>query len=363
MSDHGGNDRGGIPAELIVEEAGDPIFVVTCEEDTFRYAYVNEAYEAAVGKTAEEITGTTPVDLHGEGAGTAIENHYRHSVDQQTGISYDVELDGDSGPHHWEITLSPIVEDGTVTKLFGIAQEVTTRVLREAQVANQRDRLQVLNKVIRHDIRNEMMVARGYGDALAGFVDEGGQEYLEIVLEAVENTIDLTSRMRDLTEAMLREEIDPRPVDLQRTIEDSVDRLRDRHESAVITVAGPVGPESGTAGDVKVLADELLDTVVHNLLQNAIVHNDKPVPRIEVSIDLDDDTAIVTFADNGPGIPEDRKDALFGEGAKGPESPGTGLGLYLVKSIVDNYGGTIRVEDNDPEGCRFIVELRRPPAE
>ena len=356
------DDSASIPAETIVEQASDPIFVVDCDGGTFTYTYVNAAYEAAVGEAAEEILGATPVEVHGDGVGHAIESAYRQCVDSQTGVTYEVELDGDPTPRHWETKLSPIVDQGSVHCLFGIVQETTARVDRERRATSQRDRLQVLNTVVRHDIRNEMMVARGYSDALESYVEDDGREYLEIVREAIENTIDLTGRMRDLTDAMLREESDPRPVDLYRAVDDSVDRMRDRYEEAVITVDGPTGDVDPTIGDVHVLADELLETVVHNLLQNAIVHNDKPVPQVAVTIEATGETVRLTVADNGPGIPENRKAALFGEGAKGPESPGTGLGLYLVKSIVDNYSGDVRIEDNDPEGCRIVVELQRPSA-
>ena len=61
--------------------------------------------------------------------------------------------------------------------------------------------------------------------------------------------------------------------------------------------------------------------------------------------------------DDGPGIPDDRKTAVFGKGEKGPGSDGTGLGLYLVRTLVVSYGGEIRVEDNDPRGSVFLVEL------
>ena len=73
------------------------------------------------------------------------------------------------------------------------------------------------------------------------------------------------------------------------------------------------------------------------------------------------ETVRVTIADNGPGIPDEQKRTVFGKGEKGVDSPGTGIGLYLVETLVDQFGGDVWIEDNDPKGSVFVVEL--PKAE
>uniref|UniRef100_UPI00260BACAD ATP-binding protein n=1 Tax=Halorientalis sp. TaxID=1931229 RepID=UPI00260BACAD len=64
------------------------------------------------------------------------------------------------------------------------------------------------------------------------------------------------------------------------------------------------------------------------------------------------------IADNGPGVPDERKDEIFGRGEKGLESSGTGLGLYLVDTLVDRYGGDVYATDSD-EGAEFVIRLQR----
>jgi len=63
-------------------------------------------------------------------------------------------------------------------------------------------------------------------------------------------------------------------------------------------------------------------------------------------------------ADNGRGVSDKHKEEIFAHGNQGLESEGTGIGLHLVKTLVDRYGGTVWVEDNDPEGAIFCVELQ-----
>jgi signal transduction histidine kinase len=67
---------------------------------------------------------------------------------------------------------------------------------------------------------------------------------------------------------------------------------------------------------------------------------------------------VIRVADNGPGIPDDQKETVFGKGEKGLDSQGSGIGLYLVQTLVTTYGGSIWIEDNDPEGSVFAVELQ-----
>jgi signal transduction histidine kinase len=113
----------------------------------------------------------------------------------------------------------------------------------------------------------------------------------------------------------------------------------------------------GSIPDVEVVGNDMLGSVFRNLLRNATQHNDKTPPEVTVSAAEHDDIVEVRIADNGPGVPDAQKDEIFGRGEKGLESSGAGIGLYLVQSLVDTYGGDVFVEDNDPEGAVFVVEL------
>ncbi|MEA5386563.1 ATP-binding protein [Haloarculaceae archaeon H-GB2-1] len=112
----------------------------------------------------------------------------------------------------------------------------------------------------------------------------------------------------------------------------------------------------------------MLDSVVRNLVENAVQHNDTDDPTVAVSAEERVDTAAVRVADDGPGVPDDAKESIFGKGEKGLDSEGVGLGLYLVNQLVDLFGGSVHVEDRtdsfeaveedgDPRGAVFVVEL------
>jgi len=65
----------------------------------------------------------------------------------------------------------------------------------------------------------------------------------------------------------------------------------------------------------------------------------------------------VRNADDGPRIPDDRKGNVFGKGDNGIGSPGTGIGLYLLETLLDEFGGDVWIEDNEPTGAVGCVEL------
>ncbi len=114
-----------------------------------------------------------------------------------------------------------------------------------------------------------------------------------------------------------------------------------------------------------VRANDLLRDVFVNLVGNAIKHTGNQAD-ITISLDVVGSNCNrhyrVSVEDNGPGIPDDFKDRIFNRMLKGAyKSKGMGLGLYLVKSLVDGYNGRVWVEDRVPgdhtKGARFVVML------
>ncbi|MFB6301524.1 MAG: sensor histidine kinase [Haloferacaceae archaeon] len=110
---------------------------------------------------------------------------------------------------------------------------------------------------------------------------------------------------------------------------------------------------------MEVLATPLLSSVCTNVLDNAVFHNDADRIRIEVGADVEDDVVQVRIADNGPGIPDAQKRAVFDQGEQGIDSTESGVGLFLVDQLVERFGGLARIEDNNPRVAIVCVELRR----
>jgi signal transduction histidine kinase len=246
-----------------------------------------------------------------------------------------------------------------------IDQEVLTRAIRYAIERKEREealrerteQLEILNRIVRHDIRNDVAVIQGWGEALDEYVEESGDAYLQRIDDAARHIVDLTSTARDVVETIGGEEtLDVDTVSLRPLLREEVEKKQSAYDEATFVCGGEI-----PAVDVR--ANEMLSSVFGNLFTNAVRHNDKDEPRVEISVDVDGSTVRAAVADNGPGIPDAHKETIFGKGERSLDSPGTGIGLYLVDYLVDEFGGEVTVEDNDPEGAVFTVDLVRAPPE
>ncbi len=275
---------------------------------------------------------------------------------------------GDGDTRYYQTTKIPFKPPGRDERaVLGYARDVTELKEYEHQLETQRNNLEVLNKMVRHDIRNNLQLVVAYAETLESHVDEEGEAYLEQVIESAHQAVDITQAARDVAEVMLQTDSELDSVSLRSVLEGEIENVRSRFDEAIIDTAAPIP-------DLTVTADDMLASVFRNLLQNAVVHTDAEVPVVEVAVEEDESVARIHIADNGPGIPDERKDAIFEEGNTGLESEGTGLGLYLVRTLVGQYGGDVWVEDRDrpmslrPDGAagidlsggaEFVIELPR----
>jgi signal transduction histidine kinase len=243
--------------------------------------------------------------------------------------------------------------------------DITDRTLAErdvaesaAELSRQRDHLALLNQVVRHDIRNDIQLVLSHAEILEDAVPAADRHHLDRVLEQATHIVELTDAVRDLSEVIV-EETEPvlSDVNLGAVLQSEIDKVKSAYATAEQGVR--VTGTDDIPFDVDVRANEMLSSVVGNLLSNAVIHNDSAQSHIDIDVDVSTDTVAVTVADNGVGIPEADWQAVFGRGEMSIDSPGTGLGLYLVDRLVALYGGSVWISDSDLGGTAFHLEFRR----
>jgi signal transduction histidine kinase len=230
---------------------------------------------------------------------------------------------------------------------------------------------EILNRIVRHDIRNKMAVSMGYAELLTDAVTGEQRDHLENVLHSTKQVIEITKEARDVAEALANSgEVELENIAVAPTLETALDEIKQTYPDATVTVDGALPTET-------VRANDFLGSVFRNVLSNAVIHNESAESRVTVSTTVTEDTVIVDIADNGPGIPDHIResvsaptqsigdiDSMAGDAeGEGPENSGSasehGVGLRLVCLLVDQYGGDIRFTDNDPEGTVVTIELGR----
>jgi len=209
--------------------------------------------------------------------------------------------------------------------------------------------LQFMHSILRHDVLNSMTVVRARAEHLDGELDDTHQESIDAIHNQAESVIDLSQRARATVNALAaNSRVSPEPVDLSTELREEIATVRSTYDDITLVADVP--------DDIYVLADDMLAAVFGNLLGNAVQHNDADDPWIDVRVRAGSETVAVRIADNGPGIPDEQKEKIF---EQGHSSDGGGFGLFFVRTMVNHYGGSVEVTDNEPRGAVFTVELPR----
>lgn len=220
------------------------------------------------------------------------------------------------------------------------------------QAETERARLEFLHSSLRHNVLNGLNIILGTVDGLDGTVDDAYDDDLEVIRRRGEELIRFTEGTNALMGNFLnRRDTATRPIDLSASITDAVEKARGQYGHAAFSVEGP--------DDIYIDGDDFVSELLWNLLSNAVVHNDKPTPTVSVTLTRTDGAVLVSVADNGPGIADEEKEYYLEWNVKGAESAGTGLGLSIANTVAARYGGTLWIEDNEPEGTVVHVDLPR----
>jgi len=343
--------------DAIVHNTSESIYIKTLDG---RYSFINDVGAATFGLTPEAVVGKTDEELFDPESATSIRADDRYVVETESAETWERVRYVDGREHVFIDNKFPFYdEDDEIGGIVGVSRDITDRKAYERQLEEQRDGLDLLNKVVRHDIRNNLQIVLGYGEMLEEHVDGEGETHLQKVLTNAESAVELTHTAADLAAVMVSPERVPIEMSLDTVLQMQIAELRESFDEATVTV-------DGSLPSVAVLADEMLSSVFRNLLKNAVQHNDKAQPTVTVSTQTDADTVTVRIADNGPGIPASIRSSIFGQGEKGLGSEGTGVGLYLVRKLVEAYGGEVWLDDGEEprlgetdDGAVFAVKLPR----
>ncbi|WP_174811936.1 sensor histidine kinase [Salinadaptatus halalkaliphilus] len=267
------------------------------------------------------------------------------------GDRYDVEhriITGD-GETKWVRQKAKIeFDDGLPTDATGVVQDVTDRKAYERRLEAQNEQLDVLNRIIRHDLRNQLNVIDGYAAVLEEHSDATAPLATEI-RTVTEDLLEMAEEIRTANR-LLVEGDDYHRVDVEAIVEAAMASVRDEYDTFTCACSIDDG--------LWVRGTNALEIALEQIVENAIEHNDAATPRVEISAEhcSETDTVSIRIADNGPGIPDSERELLTGTRERSQIEHSSGLGLWVVNWIVSSVEGTLGFETDD-DGTVVTLEL------
>mgnify|MGYP006282943351 CR=1 FL=1 len=326
----------------LVEAARDPMFVLDAEGHVTLY---NEAMARIVD--ADELEGRALTALFEAGERGQIATLLDGL---RTGESeweqYELRLTEESGSERlYEATVGALRDDARFAGTVGTLRDITERDRRTHEL----DLLkQVLDRVLRHNIRSQLTVVQSYAEQLRdGTVER--QVAGESILDSVDSLLATSEKAREI-ERLVDNETDRRTLDLATVASTAVDSVAADHPDSVYEVEVP---------SVRVRAHPALETAVRNAVENAVVHTDDSAVRLTARVT--DDSVELRISDDGPGIPDTDLSAIE-ERAETPLQHTSGAGLWLIDWVVDRSGGALAF-DSDGDGTTVRIELDRSDAD
>ncbi len=348
--------------DAVVTTASEGIITI---DDAGRIQSFNPAAERLFGHTAAEVAGRNVSMLMPEPDRSRHDDYLRRYLDggeaHIIGFGREVMAQRrDGSPLPIGLAVSEM-RLGTRRLFTGIVHDLTERRRAEARQAELIDDLQAANEelrnfayVVSHDLKAPLRGIGSLADWLvsdyADKLDAQGREYLALMknrasrMDALIDGILEYSRVGGIKETQIA-------VDLNALLAETMQMLAPPPEVSV-SVKGSLPTVVGER--------TRLQQLFQNLVSNAIKHRDKPEGRIVIASADAGDFWQLSVADNGPGIDprhHERVFQLFQVLTPRDQKESTGVGLALVKKIVELYGGRVWIESNPGEGSTFFFTL------
>lgn len=218
-------------------------------------------------------------------------------------------------------------------------KEIAEKKRMEKIINTNADHLKLINRILRHDITNDLVTIKS---GLSVYKANGDKAILDELSKRVEKSVNLIHSMREFEEFINvhtgLKVIDPVKV---------INNIADNYKSIKINLSGKC----------LIMAEDSISSALENLIRNAVDHGG--VEEVDITIQEIGKNCRIVIADQGLGVPEKIKAQIFKEGFQYGSSGNTGIGLFIAKQTIESFGGTLELEDNEPQGSRFVIRLRK----
>ena len=344
-------------------------------------------------KRRNDVIGKNLLELFPELIERRLDRHYKWALEGQVSVlsqalhGYLIAMPAMSGEHRFEqmrqaVRISPLSHEGRVIGTLTIIDDVTERVAREAELQAQiedRSRLLSSEKVARneaeranrlkdeflatisHELRNPLNAILGWAHMMRlGKLNEANTERaVETIYRNAKSQSQLVSDLLDVSRIISGKlRLDVRTVDLLSIVNAAIDSIRPAADAKGIRMQMLLDPAAGPiSGDA-----DRLQQIVWNLLTNAVKFTPR-AGRIQIKVQRIDSHVEIVVSDSGVGISKEFLPYVFDRFRQADASTtrihgGLGLGLSIVRQLVDLHGGNVSVEsEGEGKGATFTIML------
>ena len=337
-----------------------PVGICICDTNG-NVMTANESFLKIFDKKTAEVIGKVNIFEMAVGLSDELVSSFQRMLRGDTVVEDGVRINIDNSKEKF-LSLkmfSTYDSEGTRSSFVIMAEDVTGRKRAEAELIEAKDQAELYIDLMGHDINNMNQIGMGYLEMAVESLDlrDEQRELLLKPLEVMSSSSQLINNVRKMRAALV-DSAELKRVDLESVLSGVV-------RSYQVTPGRDFIIKYDMVEKCYVMADDLLKDVFLNLLNNAVKHSAGPLlVRVELAPVFQFGLKYyrVTVEDNGPGILEEMKPVIFDRVYRSKQKSGySGLGLYLVKTLVDKYHGTITLEDrvqgDRKQGSRFIVTL------
>ncbi|WP_435100368.1 PAS domain S-box protein [Halorubrum sp. N11] len=311
----------------------------------------NEPLTEFGGMQVDESRGTPLWESGIFSHSSEVQNKIRQAISQATSgsfVRFNVEAEGVDGLATFDFSVKPISnQHGELSFLVFEARDITAQEQR-------RQHVQVLHRIMRHNIRNDLTKLRGYVELLESSTDTDTREQQAATIREI---LDKWERMASKTQELQKILTSESDLSTYRSVEQMIADIRTEKEEEYTTASVTVATEHDTESQVP----NGLDKAISELVDNAITANKTGQPSVQISVSKPDKRWVdICVSDTGPGLPE-METSLLETGEETPLSHGQGLGLWMVRALVTRVGGSISVETSE-DGSDITLEIPTQPA-
>ncbi len=213
-----------------------------------------------------------------------------------------------------------------------------------------------LISTVAHELRSPLTGVRGFSNAMLRRWDQLTDDQKRLMVETIASDADrLTRLITELLDVSRidsgRQEVHPVSIPAREVVERHLERLRLEGATPFDVVIDP--PDASVWADA-----DALERIIVNLVENAQRHGRAP---LTVTVVSRQDGSQVSVSDRGPGIPVEKRQSVFSRFWQGGRPGSTGLGLYIVKGLVDAHRGSVTIDEAPGGGARVTVHLPPEP--